>query len=53
MGLSIAFAGGITLMAILVMFATIPSMANQIFTGSITNSEINDLNDSILKTKFF
>ena len=50
MGLSIAISGGITMMVILLVLATLFIMLNQVFVASISSSQINDLEDSISKT---
>lgn len=50
MGLSIAISGGITMMVILMVLATLFIMLNQVFVASISSSQINNLEDSISKT---
>jgi len=52
MGLSIAVAGAVIMMAFLFSMPALYSGVEQIFSGSVTSSEINEVNDSITKTDF-
>jgi len=50
MGVSIAISGGITLSMILIVVSVLFLGVDQIFTQTIANSAINEINDSISKT---